>query len=48
MWKNAKKNAENMAKNAIFYAVLFEWCLALETPMSRFVLHNWALKAWTV
>ena len=42
------KNAENAAKNAIENAVLLEWCLPLETPMFRLVLHNWALKAWTV
>ena len=49
--KNAEKcgkNAENAAKNAIENAVLLEWCLPLETPMFRLVLHNWALKAWTV
>ena len=42
------KNAENVAKNAIENAVLLEWCLPLETPMFRLVLHNWELKAWTV
>ena len=42
------KNAENAAKNAIENAVLLEWCLSLKTPMFCLVLHNWALKAWTV
>ena len=49
--KNAEKSgkkAENAAKNAIENAVLLEWCLPLETPMFRPVLHNWAPKAWTV
>ena len=49
--KNAEKcgkNAENAAKNAIENAVWLEWCLPLKTPMFRLVLHNWALKAWTV
>ena len=49
--KNAEKcgkNAENAAKNAIENAFLLEWCLPLETSMFRLVLHNCALKAWTV
>ena len=49
--KNADKcgkNAENAAKNTIENAVWLEWCLPLKTPMFRLVLHNWALKAWTV
>ena len=49
--KTAEKcgqNAENAAKNAIENAVWLEWCLPLKTPMFRLVLHNWALKAWTV
>ena len=49
--KNAGKcgeNAENAAKNAIENAVFLEWCLPLETPMFRLVLHNRALKAWIV
>ena len=33
------KNAENAAKNAIENAVLLEWCMPLETPMFRLVLH---------
>ena len=49
--KKAEKcgqNAENAAKNAIENAVWLEWCLPLRTPMFHLVLHNWALKAWTV
>ena len=42
------KSVENAAKNAIENAVLLEWYLPLETPMFRLVLHNRALKAWTV
>ena len=42
------KIAEDAAQNAIENAVLLEWCLLLGTPMFRLVLHNWALKAWTV
>ena len=42
------KNAENAAKIAIENAVLLELCLPLETPMFRLVLHNRALKVWTV
>ena len=41
-------NAENAAKNAIENAVLLEWCMPLETPMFHLVLHDRALKAWTV
>ena len=47
-WQKMRKNAENAAKNAIENAVCLEWCLPLETPMFRLVLHDWALKAWTV
>ena len=46
-WQKMRKmreNAENAAKNAIGNAVLLEWCLPLETPMFRLVLHNRALK----
>ena len=49
--KNAGKcgeNAENTAKNAMENAVLFEWCMPLETPMFHLVLHDRALNAWTV
>ena len=42
------KKCGKMRKNAIENAVLLEWCLPLEAPMFRLVLHNWALKAWTV
>ena len=48
MRKNAEKMRKMRQKNAIENAVLLEWCLPLETPMFRLVLHNWALKAWTV
>ena len=44
-WQKMRKNA---AKNAIENAILLEWCLPLKTPMFRLVLHNRALKAWTV
>ena len=37
-----------LAKNAMENAVLLEWCMPLETPMFRLVLHDRALKAWTV
>ena len=29
-------------------AGLFEWCMPLETSMFHFVVHDRALKAWTV
>ena len=41
------KNAEKCGKNAE-NAILLEWCLPLETPMFRLVLHDRVLKAWTV
>ena len=47
-WQKMRENAENEAKNAIENAVLLEWCLPLETPTFRLVLHNSALKPWTV
>ena len=41
------KYAEKCGKNAE-NAVLLDWCMPLETPMFHLVLHDWALKAWTV
>ena len=46
--EKGRKKAEKGAKNAIANAVLLEWCLPLKTPMFRLVLHDRALKAWTV
>ena len=43
-----RENAGNAAKNAMENAVLLEWCMPLETPMFHLVLHDQALKAWTV
>ena len=43
-WQKMRKNAENAEKNAIDNAVLLEWCMPLETPMFRLVLHDWVLK----
>ena len=43
-----QENAAKAAKNAIEEAVLLEWCMTLETPMFHIVLHNRALKAWTI
>ena len=43
-----QKKCAKCGKNAIENAVLLEWCMLLETPTFRLVLHDRALKAWTV
>ena len=45
--KNAEKCGK-CGKNAMENAILLEWCMPPETPMFRLVLHDRALKAWTV
>ena len=47
-WQEMRKKCGNAAKNAMENAVLFEWCVPLETPMFCLVLHDRALKARTV